>query len=287
MTKILATVIFIGKFIAVIGRHLWFRLSTRLASFRHRRTYQPGPHPKNVVVVGASFAGYHTARCLANSLPSGWRVVVIEKNSHFQLTWVLPRFSVVEGHDHKAFIPYSPYVDGPEGSYGWIHDAVKSIVPRGEGQKGGRVELASGNSVNYEYLVMATGSSGELPSRVGTESRKDGMNALREQRERFNAANDIVVIGGGPAGVELAADAKSQHPDKNVTLIHSHNTLLHDGFGLKIHRTIMAEMEKLGVKVVLGEKPPIPKGVSSGEIPLRNGSVKFDCLVSNPLKSYI
>lgn len=283
MHKVVATVLFIGKFIGVIGRHIWLRLCTSLASFGHRLTYQSGPHPKTVVVVGASFAGYHTARCLANSLPSGWRVVVIEKNSHFQLTWVLPRFSVVEGHDHKAFIPYSPYVDGPEGSYEWIHDTVQSIIPRGQGQKGGRVDLASGNSIEYEYLVMATGSSGELPSRVGVESKKDGMNALREQRNRINTAHDIVVIGGGPAGVELAADAKSKHPQKNVTLIHSRKTLLHEGFGLKIHRTIMAEIEKLGVKVVLNEKPPIPKGVTSGEIPLKNGAVKFDCLVSNSL----
>ena len=67
---------------------------------------------RNIVIVGASYAGYHAARVLALSLPpqSDFRVVVVEPNSHFQFTWVLPRFSVVPGHDHKAFIPYGGYV---------------------------------------------------------------------------------------------------------------------------------------------------------------------------------
>jgi NADH dehydrogenase FAD-containing subunit len=50
-------------------------------------------------------------------LPSGYRVVVIEKHDHFQFTWALPRFSVVSGHERKAFIPYHGYLkSSPTGS---------------------------------------------------------------------------------------------------------------------------------------------------------------------------
>lgn len=276
----LANILFFGKILGLISGQLWIRLHTSLATLIHRLRYRPEPEPKNVVVVGASFAGYHTARCLANFLPSGWRVVVIEKNSHFQLTWVLPRFSVVGGHDHKAFIPYGPYLNGPDGSYRWICDTVSSIAPH-EGQTGGRVNFASGDSIDYEYLVMATGSSARLPSRVEVPDKEHGMRALEAQRERLQASRDIVVVGGGPAGIELAADAKTQYPQKNVTLIHSRKHLLHDGFGIKIHRAVLAEMEKLGVKVVLGEKPALPQGVTTGVIELKGSSVKFDCLVSS------
>lgn len=122
--------------------------------------------------------------------------MVIEKNSHFQLTWVLPRFSVFGSHDHKALIPYGPYLTGPRGSYQWVRGTALSIAPRGEGETGGRVHLASRESIEYEYLVMATGSSARLPSRVKSTDNEDGVKALQGQRERFEESSDIVVVGG-------------------------------------------------------------------------------------------
>lgn len=279
----LAHLLLFGKVVAVVLHQTWVLFRLRIASIVHRLTYRPGPQPKNIVVVGASFAGYHTARCLVDSIPSGYRVVVIEKNSHFQLTWVLPRFCVVDGHDNKPFIPYGAYLKGPPGSSLWITDTVENIEPGKDGR--GRVQTAAGEWIDYEYLVLATGSSAGLPSRVCAETKSDGMKALYNQRQKITAARDIVVVGGGPAGIELAADAKAQFPRKNVTLIHSRKTLLNDGFGVKLHHAILKEMENLGVKLVLGEKPAIPDS-ETGDITLNEGSVHFDCLVRLHLYTY-
>jgi hypothetical protein len=73
----------------------------KVASTIHRYRYDLVDSPKNNVIVGASFAGYHTAVGLANSVPAGYQVVVIEKSSHFQFTRVFPRFSVINGHNTK------------------------------------------------------------------------------------------------------------------------------------------------------------------------------------------
>jgi NADH dehydrogenase FAD-containing subunit len=243
-------------------------------------TFSPGSQPKNIIIVGASFAGYHAARCLANSVPSGYRVVVIEKNTHFQLTWVLPRFCTVDGHDDKVFIPYGPYVKSPEGSCHWVRDTVEAIIPNRDYQNGGRVQLASGDVFDYAYLVLATGASAGLPSRVSQTAKENGVKAIRDQRQKLKDAQNIVVVGGGPAGIELAADAKAQFPQKNITLIHSRKTLLHEGFGVEAHRRIYQEMESLGVNLLLGEKPAIPTDEGAGELTLSGGeSVRFDCLV--------
>lgn len=277
----LSKVILFGKIFVLVVHHSYRLLRTWIKSRIHRLTYQPGSQPKNVVIIGASFAGYHVARCLANSLPSGYRVVVIEKHSHFHLTWVLPRFCVVEGHDHKAFIPYGAdgsYIQGPPGSSHWIQGTVESILPSKD-HNGGQVQLASGDVIDYEYLVLATGSSAQLPSRIDKSDKIDGMSLLAAERGKITAAQDVVVIGGGAAGIELATDVKSRFPNKQVTLIHSHKTLLNDGVGLKMHDVLVKEMDRLGVNLVLGERPTIPDA-DSGDIKLRGETIHYDCLVS-------
>ncbi|PWY97427.1 hypothetical protein BCV70DRAFT_213617 [Testicularia cyperi] len=65
------------------------------------------PHTKNVVVLGGSYGGMHAAAVLAQKLPPSHRVILIERNSHFNHLYVFPRFSVLPGHEHKAFIPYT------------------------------------------------------------------------------------------------------------------------------------------------------------------------------------
>src|SRR3978361_1557431 len=72
----------------------------------HKYTYRSTEDPLNVVVIGASFAGWYLLRELSRSLPSGYRVILIERNSHFHYTWLFPRTTVVPGHEDKTFIPY-------------------------------------------------------------------------------------------------------------------------------------------------------------------------------------
>ncbi|EPQ29158.1 uncharacterized protein PFL1_03445 [Pseudozyma flocculosa PF-1] len=62
---------------------------------------------KNVVVLGGSYGGMHAATVLAQRLPPSHRLILIERNSHFNHLYVFPRFSVLPGHEHKAFIPYT------------------------------------------------------------------------------------------------------------------------------------------------------------------------------------
>ncbi|MCO5549511.1 hypothetical protein L7F22_002983 [Adiantum nelumboides] len=74
---------------------------------------------KNVIVLGGSYGGMHAATVLANKLPPSHRVILIERNSHFNHLYVFPRFSTLPGHEHKAFIPYtSIFKDAPSRSSG-------------------------------------------------------------------------------------------------------------------------------------------------------------------------
>lgn len=78
----------------------------RVATLLHSWTWRDTADFKNVVVVGGSFAGMELVKRLAETLPTGFKVVWIEKNSHLNYTFTFPRFSVMTGHEHMSFIPY-------------------------------------------------------------------------------------------------------------------------------------------------------------------------------------
>ncbi|KAL1836223.1 hypothetical protein VTJ49DRAFT_5418 [Mycothermus thermophilus] len=255
-------------------------LSTQWASLTMRRPSVP-THPsevKNVVVAGASFAGYFAARLLATSLPKDgrYRVVVIEPNSHFNFTWIMPRFCVVGGHEHKAFIPYTPafFSQAPKGMVRWVQDRVTGV-------RKNAVVLRSGDEIPFEFLLIATGSTmaNGLPSRVGVEDKAGGIERLKSMQARIREATRLVIAGGGAAGVELATDAKSQYPDKSVTLVHSRQAVM-SRFGPGLQKSAMEALQKLGVDVVVGEKVQAP--TADGKfITLSSGrQLECDCLIN-------
>jgi NADH dehydrogenase FAD-containing subunit len=234
--------------------------------------------PRNIVIVGASFAGYQAARLLAPSLPSDgkYRIVVIEPNSHFNFTWVLPRFCVVSDHEHKAFIPYTPYLTAvaPPGGVRWVKDRVTAVNRTSVRLRDSEEETP------YDFLVLATGSGdGEvLPSRVGSEKKVEGIELLRGVQRRIRDAEKIVVVGGGAAGVELATDAKAVYPEKHVVLVHSRDAVMHR-FGPELQEAALKGLTDLGVEVILGERVVGDSG-EKGIVSLSSGrTVECDYLV--------
>lgn len=73
----------------------------------HQRTAKAMANLDPVIVVGGSYAGAHAVRTLAKSLPKGQRVILLEERSHMAHLYVLPRFAIVPGFEHQAFVPYN------------------------------------------------------------------------------------------------------------------------------------------------------------------------------------
>lgn len=259
----------------LFGNILGLYASFFLRNNKPRRLSAPesADKPRNIVIVGANFAGYHAARIIAMDLPadSPYQVVVIEPNSHFNFTWVLPRFCVAEGHEHKAFIPYGPHLGGAPAK--WIRDHVAEV---------GRetVVLGSGEEVPYEFLVIATGcGAGDgLPTRVGATEKVEGTGLLKEIQRRVKSADRLLVIGGGAAGVELAADAKSLYPEKKITLVHSREAVMHR-FGPELQAEASKSLADLGVEVILGDRLAAEND-ETGIATLKSGkTVEYDYIV--------
>lgn len=250
----------------------------------HRYTYAAGPSPRNVVIIGGSFAGITLAQRLCEMLPSGWRVVLVERNSHFYFPFVFPRYSVVPGHEHKAFIPYDEILCAgkkgvTEGIFARARDAAAEVV-------GGpaEVRLESGEVVPFEYLVVATGTSSARPSRLASAEKHEACAELRALQGEIAAADRIAVLGGGAVGVELATNIKDWYPGKSVTIVHSRGSLMHT-YPERLSRHVEVEMKKLGVDVRLGQRAKVvplekPAGDGAQGLQYEDGTLDvFDLVV--------
>lgn len=256
-TILLFTKFFIAAIPLISGR-----ITSAIRARLHHYTFRAVSSPLNIVVIGGSFGGLFLATELANSIPTGYRVVLIEKNSHFNFTWLFPRVSVVEGHEHKAFIPYGPGLAKlPAGSLSLRQATAVAVDEKS-------VTLQDGSVIEYAYLALATGSTGVPPWRAesATRDKGEGVKVFQQLQREIADAKDLVVVGGGAVGVELAADAKSKWPEKNVSLIHSRDTLLNT-FGPKLHDYSMKALQQLDVNVYLGERVPERAGkrIEGGE----------------------
>ncbi|KAF9222172.1 FAD/NAD(P)-binding domain-containing protein [Gyrodon lividus] len=136
---------------------------------------------KTVAVLGGSYGGCRAAQVLAAGLPSGWRVVLVDRNSHFNHVYNLPRYAVLPGHEHKAFIPYDNIFSNPSVSssslhpHKRIHGTITSLhphrityIPRTPytGQEKEREQ-----TLHFNYAIYALGS--HLPSPINLWGPRD------------------------------------------------------------------------------------------------------------------
>ncbi|KAG1792344.1 uncharacterized protein HD556DRAFT_1444603 [Suillus plorans] len=233
---------------------------------------------RTVVILGGSYGGSRAAQVLAEGLPQGWRVILVDRNSHRNHFYNFSRYAVLPGHEHKAFIPYKNF---PSCSLSDIsscssHVRVQATIISIDNH---RITLSpnlpgsqeSDLDLEYDYAIYALGShlpqpidlwnhqkgvksSLELPTISmygGTKS--EGISSLRERQKSIEAARSVLVVGGGALGIQFASDIAAVYPQKHVTLLHSRRRLLpkfHDA----MHEETLQGLQELNVRVILGER---------------------------------
>jgi len=272
--KMIQKVFLFFKLIGLAISITWDTIGLKISARIHRFTYKSVPDPKNVVVVGGSFAGYFLARQLADSLPTGYRVMVIEKHSHYHFTWNFPRITVIQGHTKNAFIPYPQQSSvKPDGIYSFRQGEVVKIGAS-------EVILSDGSNIPFKYLAIATGSQARYPATMDANDKAGCLRFFEEQQERIKAAHHIVIVGAGAAGVEVAGDIMSHYPQKKVTLVHSREHLLNN-FGPGLHDIAKSALEELGVELYLGQR--VISGLEADnptEVTIQSGKVlQCDALI--------
>ncbi|KAL4916041.1 hypothetical protein BDW62DRAFT_187081 [Aspergillus aurantiobrunneus] len=211
---------------------------------------------KNIVVVGGSYVGKSTAQELARVVPNTHRVLLIEPHSHFHHLFAFPRFAILPGHEHKAFIPYTGLFASASNpiDHAVVQASALSVHPRHV--KLDREWQGSGQ-VPFEYLVVATGTRLSEPAGMRDNDKVSSVAYLQKHQADIKKARSILIAGGGAVGVQMATDLKEYYPDKEITVVQSRPRLMPQ-YHSKLHELIKERFDALGVKFITGSRVKVP-----------------------------
>lgn len=165
---------------------------------------------KKVVVIGGGFAGSYVARELQNKFD----VTMIDNKDYFEFTPGILRMIVSPKNISRIHAKHEHYLNKAKFLHGHIKKVDLHYVYFGK------------SKIKYDYLVVCSGSKYNQPIKQKNIVLADRGENLINSHGRLLKANKILIIGGGLVGVELAAEIKHYHPNKEVIIIHSKSELM-------------------------------------------------------------
>ncbi|KAI3846463.1 hypothetical protein MKW92_034518 [Papaver armeniacum] len=187
---------------------------------------------KRVVVVGGGLAGALAAK----SLQSHADVVLIDPKEYFEITWAGMRAKVEPSIADRMVMKHTDYFTNG-----------RLVMSSAVGVTETDVLTADGDSIPYDYLVIATGHNDSFP-----KTKAERVEQYQAEYNKIESADSILIIGGGPSGVELAGELAVDFPGKKVTLVHSKERLL-DFVGPKASKKALDWLTSRKVEVILGQ----------------------------------
>ena len=213
---------------------------------------------KRVIIVGGGYAG----TTLARALDAAFDVVLIEPREAFVHNVAAIRSIVEPALLERIILPYDRLLARGRR----VRDRVSQVTDGG-------VRLESGDAVDGDYVVLATGSTYARPFKPATDTMADFRASQASIQGAISAARSIAIVGAGAVGVELTGEIGSTLRNKAVTLVSSTPTLFPD-FPAALGRRLTAGLERLGVTLKAGttarleitDRPHAgPIGLASGE----------------------
>lgn len=202
---------------------------------------------KKIVVVGGGAAG---AQFCASMIDSKEDVQLVLVGSEPHLPYQRPPLSKTYLKDPSP----GPALLRAASFYSDNHATLRlSSTVKRLNLQGKNVELDSGESITYDTLVLATGTHARtLPLLTGDYANVFTLRTLDDAvrlREQMQAAQNVLIIGGGFIGLELAAT--SVQLGKAVTLLEAAPRLLGRSSSPEVSAYLLNKHRTTGVDIRL------------------------------------
>lgn len=174
---------------------------------------------KKIVILGAGFAGLRAAKVLTGFFPG--QVTLIDKNNYHLFTPDL-----YELDEKRVKLPLKTKSK-------FVQKAVDDY-----------------HNLDYDYLVLATGGKVNYYGIPGLQENAITFYALEDIKKLQQVpAGEILIIGGGPTGVELAAHLARKLEGEKVKIVDAYPQILPD-FDESLREKAKKRLEKLGVEII-------------------------------------
>lgn len=194
---------------------------------------------RNVVILGGSYAGVSIAHRIlkqAAKNPAGiapFKITLVSPDTHFYWSMASPR-GILPGQlaDDQLFQPIAAgfkHYPGSQFEFILAHatsldvDGKTVTISESDGLSNGIGDAVDQRELDYDYLILATGSRtrNDTPLK-GLGSTDKTKAALHDFQKRIEKAKTIVVAGGGVTGVEVAGELGFQYGrQKEILLVSS------------------------------------------------------------------
>lgn len=219
-----------------------------------------GSTQNHVVVIGGGYSGVMAANRIQGS-------------GSAKVTLVNPRPKFVERiRLHQLAIDNDDAVEDYEAI---LNSEVKLVIDSAEqiSAAARQVVLASGATLNYDYLIYAVGSTGRVPEGVkGAVEHAYPLSEL-EQAERLKSrladvplSAPIVVVGGGLTGIETASEFAGA--GRSVTLV---SDAIAPSLSKRGRRSVLKQLSSRGVVMVEGPNASVA-AVAGDHVELTDGT---------------
>jgi len=173
----------------------------------------PGSDKKRIIIAGCGFAGLTLAKKLKNK---GFQVVILDKHNYHQFPPLFYQVASAGLEESSILFPLRKIFQ----NYKDYHIRKVEVISVDTEKN---VLLTSAGDIEYDYLVIAHGATNSYFGSVQMQQYSKGMKTIAEVLDLRNSllmnfenaliAKDkeeqemlltVVIIGGGPSGVEIA-----------------------------------------------------------------------------------
>lgn len=219
---------------------------------------------KSVLVIGGGAAGHQ----IAYQLRDAANVTLVDPKTYWEVPMAVPRL-LVEPDALNARIPYNSFLGAAQHIQGKVvaltdNSVVISTI-------GGKEQ-----TLRFDYAVIATGSAYLDPLiKAQATTEQDRIAEIQAMHQRLRSARSVVIAGGGPVGIEIAAELRETLAGAKVTVVHGGHTILENA-PEKFPDWARADLKSKAVEFVLDDlvvTPALGDQPQDGKVVTRAGRV--------------